>query len=416
MLKFLKVRNFLSICDEVELNFEAHTYWGKKENVFHIWKNAFAKSTLIYGANGTGKSTLLRAMWIIWHFTLHSALKGPMPAVPFLLDKISKNEASFFEIGFFLEKREYIYNFSLRDNKVVTENLIIVRWWKKVYLFARQGNQITQRDKSFESEIEKGEARMTETASFISVLNLWNGQLEWKPIGYFFSKINIVLPGDLGNNMTLEYLKGDNGDNKQLLIDFLKCADFDIDDIRVSEVKISDEILNQMRGNLPPNIQIPLNAIRIETWHKNREWEMQYFDLDTESSGTIRFFQLFWFLVKALKNEEMLFADEIETHLHPHVLKNLFNLIHTDLGRKYQFIFTTHNFDILDLEFFKKEQVKIIDKINGATRISSLFDYSDLRAEHDVRKMFGQWRFWWIPKNVKDFAQVMRKHYLSNEF
>ena len=53
----------------------------------------------------------------------------------------------------------------------------------------------------------------------------------------------------------------------------------------------------------------------------------------------------------------MLFIDEVECNLHPHILKNIFNLIHLDLARKYQFICTTHSLEFMDLNLFKKSQI-----------------------------------------------------------
>lgn len=199
------------------------------------------------------------------------------------------------------------------------------------------------------------------------------------------------MTGNIPNDVTLNYFKK-SPENRQLLVDFLQSADFNIDDIRISEIAVPDELLNQLKIDMPALLSKnskPM-ATRIEIGHKNELGEICYIDLDRESSGTQRLFQLFGFVMKTIAEEEVLILDEVETHLHPHVLKHLFSIIHADLDKQYQLIFTTHNLDILDLDIFRKEQIKFTKKINGKTSVDSLFNYSDIRAETDVRKAYNQ--------------------------
>lgn len=416
MLKYLKVRNYLSICEEVELNLEASQYGTKKSNFFSIGKTTLSKSKLLYWANASWKTTLIRALLVVRHTALNSAIQN-ISIAPFLLNEESNREPSFFEVWFFVLDKEYVYNFSLFGNKVITENLIEVRVDSQKILFSRENGQISC-DPSFQSEVDKWLEKMKEGASFLSVLNNWNGQLHGKPIWYFFSKINIVLSGswEVKNDWTLNFLKpGENNhnNNKALLIDFLRCADLRVDDIKVTEIQPSEEMLAFIKEN--PSSEAHFRRTRVEIGHKKKSGDMQYFDLQAESSGTRKLFSLMGFIVKTIQNEEILFVDEIETNLHPHILEALINLIHSDLWQKYQFVFATHNTEILNLELMKKEQILFLNRNSSfSTQISSLSDYPDVRSENDIKKKYDMWAFWGIPKPSHDFATVM-KHFISAE-
>nr|MBR6100154.1 ATP-binding protein [bacterium] len=54
-------------------------------------------------------------------------------------------------------------------------------------------------------------------------------------------------------------------------------------------------------------------------------------------------------ILDTILNEKILFIDEVESNLHIHILRNVFNLIHSNLERKYQFICTTHSTELMDL-------------------------------------------------------------------
>jgi len=116
-----------------------------------------------------------------------------------------------------------------------------------------------------------------------------------------------------------------------------------------------------------------------------------------------------WPIIDSIINEKILFVDEIEINLHPHILQKLFNLIHTNINKKYQFIFTTHNVELMNLSVFKKEQIWIIKKDkDNISSFYTLYDFNDikLRSENDIRKLYNQWILWWVP-DVRDFSILL---------
>ena len=73
MLKYIKVKNFLSFKDETVISFESDNRGKKKDNVFKEKNTALNKALLIYGANASGKTNILKVITFIQFIALHSA-------------------------------------------------------------------------------------------------------------------------------------------------------------------------------------------------------------------------------------------------------------------------------------------------------------------------------------------------------
>ncbi len=417
MLRYIKVKNVLSFKELTEINFESSNYGNKKDNVFSIKNNTFAKSMVIYGANASGKTNILKAMQFIKKVATYvesSSDKG-LFVKPFLLDVESQKEPSFFEINFFVDKKEYIYNFEILDGKIIKENLIYISWTKKEFLFKRKKQDIKYSE-SFKKEAKKWLWKAKENVSFLAVLSQWNWELNKKPIDYFFNKVNIILDWDIpSHHFTTSLLNLENSkENKDIAIKFLKSADINIEDIKIERESFWDDILSKIERDFKDKWlikELKNNWIIIVSfWHKV-SWtkELEYFNLWNESGWTQKLFNFLWPIIDSIVNEKILFVDEIESNLHPHILKNIFKLIHSNMGKKYQFIFTTHNLELMDLSIFKKEQIWITDKNKASnTEFYTLYDFDGIRSENDIKKLYDLWSLWGVPI-TEDFSNLVSK-------
>jgi len=406
MLKYIKVKNFLSFKDETEINFESSNYWWKKDNVFDIissWKkNTIEKSMVIYGANASWKSNILRIIIVIKNFVTWN----PFFLTPFLLDEESRKNPSFFEINFFIDEKEYIYNFEQFWWIVVSENLFEKKWNKTITLFIRK-KQIIKFENDFKKFSNQLEDKVKENISVLWVLDQFNWKLNNKPVLYFFNKINSLWSwfdwmktvGLLKLNESEEY--------KDFVIEFLRCADINICDIKIEETvwEIIDFNMNKKEVKFSQ-----WNGLDIKFWHKiNWTDKIEYFPLWNESQWTQKLFWILWIMIITINEEWILFFDEIENNLHPHIIKNLFNLIHSDLWKKYQFIFTTHSLELMNLKEFKKEQIWITEKTEiSSTKFYTLYDFEDLRSENDIQKLYNLWSLWGIPI-TRDFTSLVKE-------
>src|SRR5680860_1604746 len=84
-----------------------HTFLDNKRNIL--------RTSLVYGPNASGKSSLFEALAILRSGVMNSANNAEgsnLPYIPFLFSDTSR-KPSFFEIVFSLNKRVFKYNFSI---------------------------------------------------------------------------------------------------------------------------------------------------------------------------------------------------------------------------------------------------------------------------------------------------------------
>ncbi|MFZ4699919.1 MAG: AAA family ATPase, partial [Candidatus Methylumidiphilus sp.] len=120
---------------------------------------------------------------------------------------------------------------------------------------------------------------------------------------------------------------------------------------------------------------------------------------DEESSGTRHFFALIGFWIEILESGYTVFIDEIETSLHPILVKELLRLLLSDTHntKGAQIIFTTHNPVLLDTTLFRRDQIWFTEKSpNGATQLYPLTDYQP-RKDEALAKGYLAGRYGGIP-------------------
>jgi AAA15 family ATPase/GTPase len=407
MIKSISIRNFLSFKELTDISFESSNYWLKKDNVFNIdisssKKTTLMKSMVIYWANASWKSNILRALVVIKAF----AMRSNFSYTPFLLDDTNRKKTSFFEICFFVWDKQYKYNFELLGPQVISENLFEIKNSDELILFKRQEQDIKV-DNEFIKYKWQLEDKVKNNASFIWVLDQFNWKLNNKSILHFFDSLNSLWSGYNGEQ-TIDLLKlTENEDNKKFALEFLKCSDIDICDIRIQETMWKVIDLNMEKEDVKFSQS---KSLQIELGHSIK-WtnNIEYFPLQIESQWTQKLFWILWMVITTIINEWILCFDEIENNLHPHIVKNLLKLIHSDLWKRYQFIFTSHSLELMNLKEFKKEQIWITEKNrDGATTFYSLYDFEDIRSENDIQKLYNLWALGWIPL-TRDFSSLLKE-------
>ena len=108
-----------------------------------------------------------------------------------------------------------------------------------------------------------------------------------------------------------------------------------------------------------------------------------------ESYGTIRFINLFPLIVRALQTGATLVVDEFDASIHPIALMNILNLFHNDEinVNHAQLIFNTHNPIFLNSNLLRRDEIKFVER-DPKDHASTLFALSDFgtAGENGVRK------------------------------
>ncbi|ELQ9472134.1 AAA family ATPase [Campylobacter coli] len=415
MLIEFRVENFLSIQDEQVLSmmaskdntfFDSHTNGDKKL--------ALLKSSVIYGANASGKSNIIKALAIMKKIVISSAngQRGDkLPIIPFLLGN-EDNKSTKFEIIFIQNDTKYQYGFILNSEKILEEWLLVFgesnraqKWFERIYNEKEEKYNYSFGAKFLGSK-QLWENSTRDNALFLSVaIQLNNEQL--KPVFDFFLKYIRVTCTDSwndGQEVTIDILRQD----KQKIISYLKRADLDIEDIVVEETELNKT--NLMQENIPQEIKqmmqtdlekgARLKKTDIKTIHTNQQGKQILFDmLELESQGTQKFFKLIGPWVEALEQGYTIVVDELNTHLHPLMTKFLVNLFHNeDLNKSNaQLIFTTHDTSILNQDVFRRDQIWFCEKQNKATKLYPLSDFKVRKDKTNLENDYLLGRFGALP-------------------
>jgi len=410
MLVNFQVENFKSFKDWTEFSMEATKLKNLIEsNTFDINNISLLKSAVVYGANASGKSSLVDAMNKLKNIVKNSLDKTRQyKSQPFLLNSETEEKETFFEIQFIIDEIIYRYGFEIAtDAKILKEWLYQKKLQpraKEVRLFERENQNITLGNLFKEGRLLIDKTR--EDALFLSVVAQFNGEISEK-IFKWFDKFNILSSIESDKFQFYSFDKLEDNKFKEKIVNFIKSADVGIYDIL--KKKISFDELLQENSNLEklPNFiieDIKKNGLSsIETVHMqydktNSFNKFKSFPLGLESDGTQKLLALTAPIIETLQNGEILVIDELDNSLHTELIEaiiKLFNSKETNPNSA-QLIFTTHDTNLLNQELFRRDQIWFTQKeIYGASELYSLVEYGKGKTRDDL---------------------VLEKNYLSGKF
>ncbi len=412
MVLEIRISNFFSIKDEVVLDFRAANLKSAnakalKNNVFDENKSEVLKTLIIYGANASGKSNIIKAIRFCnaMVFESHNHNQNTIfNFTPFKFENYVNKPSSYF-IRFVLNEIEYEYSFSLSRTAIITEALYYYPKGRIKEIFTRdERSGKTKKEKYTFTDVIKRPFDVAENTSdktlYISRASQMDRDLA-KEIFNYFNRIFILNYVGFG----ISAIENITNQNKHQLIDALKIADSDIEDVKIKILKKSGKNIQADLTSMTLKVEdVVQDHLQIKTTHKSNTGVVFDF-LTEESQGTIRLFFIMLTLLDVIKNNKVLLIDEIEESLHPKIIEYIFNLFRA--GEKAQLLCTTHNTQFLDLKKFRKDQIYFVNKgMNGSSDLYSLYDYSDFRDTMDLEKAYMQGRFDAIPIVNDSFEQL----------
>jgi AAA15 family ATPase/GTPase len=419
MLLQFTVNNYRSIKDTVI--FSMKTASKDEKNSFIIRDYELLQSAVVYGANASGKSNLLKAMAtmrnIILNQTKVSQSTDRLPYEPFKLNSETEDASSSFEIVFFYENIKYRYGFEADAGAVYAEWLFSDEKGKESKLFYRDVDE-----GFYVNPTRFREGKGLEKKTLPNQLFLWkcdseNGVISQKILRWFL-QFNMI--DGLENTGYIDYTKQQlkNEDFKNDIVSLVRIADLGIKDISTDEIEASKELLEKIP--LPQSLkdellqQERLMQIDTKTVHQkfdkfNNPVSVVSFELNQEESvGTQKFFAMSAPILDTLKNGKVLMIDELDASLHPMLTIHLVKMFHNKRinTKNAQLIFATHDTNLLYGDLFRRDQVWFTEKDRyGATDIYSLIEYkkNPTRKESNKEKNYLQGRYGAIPY-LSEFA------------
>ncbi len=410
MLIEFSVKNFLSFKDKVTLSMEKGNGDENIHNVITKDGLNLLKTAVVYGANASGKSNLLKAFTCAILMVRNSNLipvGGKWNFLkPFLFDETTKNNSSEFEFIFIINGIKYRYFFSADANKIYDEILDAYYTQKPTNIFTRTKTNTYEFNKDA-NKLESLKAKNTENKLFLSTATNWNYD-KTKDVYLWFS--NVIDTYDSFNNISdqdLEEYSNDSNSLKEFALKLLKKADILIKDIHVNyEEKEMDSTKNNMfvSSFVRTNGTFKMSNVNIELDHEvvDKDSNLHYYKLNfnDESSGTRVLFALAPFLKKAFESSKIIIVDELEKSLHPALVEFIIKLFNNkDINKaNSQLIFMTHATNILNLNLLRRDQIWFTEK-DIKTGVSDLYplDSFPVRKDENIYKGYINGRYGAIP-------------------
>jgi hypothetical protein len=355
------------------------------------------RSSVVYGPNAAGKSNLIQAIAFMKRFVLSSAKESQegekIDAAPFLFNRQSSLNSSEFEVLFIQDGIRYQYGFAVNSKKVTGEWLFAYPEGRSQKWFERNYDPETQKDIWYFGPKFTGRRKVWQEATrsnalFLSTaIQLNNEQL--KPVfNWFDHKLHVI---DQGGNLHPGFSTSEceKEEKKKKILKFMNAADLSITDIFLEKKEFSTKDLPaEMPQNIKEEISKELDGKKLTNlffMHPSSDkGEDVALEFEEESAGTRKLFTLAGPWLDVLDNGLVLFVDELDTSLHPHLVRFLLNLFHNPETNRHnaQLVFTTHDTTVLDQTLMRRDQVWFIEKdAENATRLYPLSDYKPRKGE-----------------------------------
>lgn len=357
-------------------------------------EDALFKTSIIYGPNASGKSTLMEAMEFVDRKIRKSTNEEhhkELSFSPFLMEEERDENPISFEMIFLLGEKMYKYSFSLlSDHTVLTESLFEVGKTKDIPLFIREKQNIKVEEVfSKDKEIP---LRTKEKALYLSTASQWNVKMADEILIFYTVGVNFFkgYESHFLTRFTAES-SSEKDDFKEKVLSYLKKADFCISDFEIEEKEVPDELRKILQDQGLKTINFFHNK-----YDKNGNIIGKVgVNISRESEGTNTFFKELGPIIDTLNSGNILIVDELNSSLHPLLCKFIVDLFHSEKINPHnaQLIFTTHDPTLLSYsDEIDRDQFWFTERDKyGRASLFSLGEFGDRKNKKswEKRYLFG---------------------------
>ena len=431
MLLSFSITNFRSFQAEQTLSLVASNHYD--DHLDHLApipddENKALPIAVMYGANGAGKSNVVKALAFVQRQVLVGSKPGrPLPWQPFLLGSDGPAQPSSFTLQFVAGQHAFSYGFKSTAAVVTEEWLILFRDGREVILYERRTNP------DGTVEIEAGDAltgdgygdhsKVAALAKvgvranqlFLAGVRASLDKTAYGPLMIdvmrWFETLQVVMPES--DFAPLADWIAKDASFVDFAGEFLRDADTGVERLKVETVEIGDagiglppDFLKELVEDTPPgevrvrrvnglgdliaqrdeNMKIHVRRLLAE--HNKQGGMTVAFPLQEEADGTQRLTHLLPSLYQLRSHPHVFVIDEIDRSLHPILARKFVEYFLTACqGGRGQLILTTHETHFLDTELLRRDEYWFAakDHNSGATELYSLSDYrvrTDLKIDN----------------------------------
>lgn len=431
MLLYFSVSNWGMIRDELNFSMVAEREQAHSGRLYPLskFKRRVLPVAAIYGANASGKSTLIEAL----RFAQMYVLIGPRSRTDriarkfYRLDRTYQNKPTAFSFVFEVDEDVFEYQFSVNDERVVAEELKQILSNDEKVIFSRNENGLVEMNEPLKSSTNAKAYIEGCSSNKLYVTNLINqGNTALSFVNQWFENIRILTPDQIFG--AFNYYATDNSPlstTGSQFFDVLKTGicGFVREEVPAEQFPVREEMKVWLRAN--PDKELPIMSpmrdmfvarwdsveqrvrlYQIKTTHKSLDGRVVSFNVGQESEGTRRLINLLSFFKGLISNNRkgqsyICVIDDVDRSLHPSLIKRVLSdyLDTLDAGCRTQLIFTSHAAELIDQSILRRDEINFLERsVQGTTSLSRLSDYRDERG-----------------KAVR-FDALLKKRYLRGDF
>ena len=431
MLLDFSVSNWGMIRDELNFSMVAEREQAHSGRLYPLskFKRRVLPVAAIYGANASGKSTLIEAL----RFAQMYVLIGPRSRTDriarkfYRLDRTYQNKPTAFSFVFEIDEDVFEYQFSVNDERVVAEELKQILSNDEKVIFSRNENGLVEMNEPLKSSTNAKAYIEGCSSNKLYVTNLINqGNNALSFVNQWFENIRILTPDQIFG--AFNYYATDNNPlstTGSQFFDVLKTGicGFVREEVPAEQFPVREEMKVWLRAN--PDKELPIMSpmrdmfvarwdsveqrvrlYQIKTTHKSLDGRVVSFNVGQESEGTRRLINLLSFFKGLISNNRkgqsyICVIDDVDRSLHPSLIKRVLSdyLDTLDAGCRTQLIFTSHAAELIDQSILRRDEINFLERsVQGTTSLSRLSDYRDERG-----------------KAVR-FDALLKKRYLRGDF
>lgn len=430
--------NFRSYGHETEFNMLPSQ--NVRRNDWHVHSETAGvpvlRTAVIYGANGAGKSCLIRAIGRLQAMVVHGSL--PATASRDANRFTGMKDPVTLEIEFKTAKGQYSYGVSYRGNTCVEEWLYSTKRTPKC-IFERKTDTASGRTKITLLPTKKEDAKSKMLVSLLEENILKNNELLLSKYDvvkeaqmkdaylWIVTQLHVIYPET--HSTSIFDNRYSNPSFKQqsekliaaldLGIDELMLKDEDLESFKLSNsewpelVQGVEKIVRKLAKAPDDGMEAMVEAStftisirrvgdkyfvrRVKSVHKVSDSNFD-FELKEESDGTQRIFDFLPVAQEVNGLASTYVIDELDRSLHPSLVRALVKRIVTDKNMKGQLIFTTHDAGLLDGEIFRNDEIWFAEK-DRETQSTHLYTLDEFKPRTDlnIEKGYLNGRFGAIP-------------------
>ena len=402
MILNFSIQNFGSIKDKQTLSFEADKSDHLEEAyVTRCGGRRILKLALLYGANASGKTTVLKALDFLRELVIDPQSKKTdrLDFEPYLFDPDTPKQPTVLSIEFIRNEVRYAYRVEFTQEAVVAEELYAYYTPNKARIYQRT----TDLERQF-VEIKFG-SKMTRSKAVkqsLTANTLWNNtvlggylktNVDSKELQEVVDWFKLYLKRMVQPQTSFEDLILFQMEDGEILssdmIPILQQADLHISDIVIQSREIVDRqevedflsLINDHHSVMSKGDVIEfreeakavIKKVMLEHTVNGEKYQLP---LAEESRGTKRYYDFAGLLALFIKDPRAMLIDELESSLHPDLYRHFIvsYLLNT---KDSQILATTHNRELLDdRDLFRNDAIWFTDKSNAdATELYSLADF-----------------------------------------